>query len=133
MAAKRISIHSVQIEDRPGSLQKLLARAAADGVDLNGLSACACSGGSALAYLSAKNPEALKACAIKAGIEVKELAGFMLTGDDTPGAAAEALKPLADAGINGVAASALVCDGGYGMIIIVESADADAAAKAFGA
>jgi hypothetical protein len=88
---------------------------------------------SAMAYLSAKNPEALKACAIKAGIEFKELAGFMLSGDDTPGAAAEALKPLADAGVNSVAASAVVCNSGYGMIIIVESADADAAAEALGA
>ncbi len=133
MAVKRISIHAVQIEDKPGSLQKLLSKAADDGVDLNGLSACACSGGSAMAYLSAKNPEALKACAIKAGIEVTELAGFMLTGDDTPGAAAEALKPLANAGVSGVAASAMVCNGGYGMIVIVESADADAAATALGA
>jgi hypothetical protein len=133
MAVKRISIHAVEIEDRPGSLQKLLAKAADDGVDLNGLSACACSGGSAMVFLSAKNPEALKACAIKAGIEVKELAGFMLTGDDTPGAVAEALKPLADAGVNGVAASAMVCNSGYSMVIIVESADADAAAKALGA
>ncbi len=133
MAVKRISIHAVEIEDKPGSLQKLLARAAADGVDLNGLSVCTCGGGSAMAYLSAKNPEALKACAIKAGIEVKELAGFMLTGDDMPGAAAEALKPLADAGVNGVAASAMVCNGGYGMIIIVNVSDADAAAEALGA
>lgn len=133
MAAKRIAIHAVEIENKPGSLQKLLTKAAADGVDLNGLSACACSGGSAMAYLSAKNPEALKACAIKAGIEVRELAGFMLTGNDTPGAAAEALMPLAGAGINCVAAAAMVCNGGYGMIIIVESADADAAAKALGA
>jgi hypothetical protein len=133
MAVKRISVHAVQIEDKPGSLHKLLAKAAADGVDLNGLSACACSGGTAAAYLSAKNPEALKACAIKAGIQMTEMAGFMLTGDDKVGGAAEVLKPLADAGVNGVAAAAMVCDGGYGMIVIVNSADADAAAKALGA
>jgi hypothetical protein len=133
MAVKRIIVHSVQIKDKPGSLQKLLAKAAADGVDFNCLSACVCSGGTAMAYLSAKNPEALKACAIKTGIEVTELAGFMLTGDDEVGAAAEALKPLADASVNGVAASAMVCDGGYGMVVIVDSADADAAAKALGA
>jgi hypothetical protein len=133
MAVKRISVHAVQIEDKPGGLQKLLAKASADGVDLNGLSACSCSGGTAIAYLSAKNPEALKACAIKAGIEVKEMAGFMLTGDDKVGAAAEALKPLADAGVSGVAAAAIVCDSGYGMLVIVNSADADAAAKALGA
>jgi hypothetical protein len=133
MAIRKITVHAVQIEDKPGSLHKLLAKAAADGVDLNCLSACACSGGSAMAYLSAKNPEALKACAIKAGVEVKELAGFMLTGDDTPGAAAEALKPLADAGVNGVAAAAMVCNGGYGMVVIVDASDADSAAKALGA
>ncbi len=132
MAVKPITVHAVQIEDKPGSLQKLLAKAAADGVDLNGLSACACSGGTAMAYLSARNPEALKACAIKAGIQATEMAGFMISGDDKVGAAAEALKPLADAGVNGVAATAMVCDGGYGMVVIVDSADADAAAKALG-
>jgi hypothetical protein len=134
MAIKRIIVHAFEIEDKPGGLQKLLAKAAADGVDLNCLTACgACGGGKAMAYLSAKNPEALKACAIKVGVKATEMAGFMLGGDDHAGAAGEALKPLADAHINGVAAAAMVCDGGYGMVVTVKLADADRAAKALGA
>lgn len=133
MAVKRISVHAIQIEDTPGSLQKRLAIAAAEGVDFNCFSACVCSGGTATAYLSAKNPEALKDCAGKKGIQATEMAGFMISGDDTVGIAAKDLKPLAEAGINCVAAAAMVRDGSYGMIVIVNSADADKAAKALGA
>jgi hypothetical protein len=133
MSAKRITVHAIQLEDKPGSLQKLLAKAAAAGVDLNCLSVCACGRGKAVAYLSAKKPDALAAYAKKAKIKATEMAGFMLRGDDRTGAAADALKPLASARINGVAAAATVCDGGYVMIIIVNGRDADRAAKALGA
>ena len=133
MAAKKITVHSVQIEDKPGSLFQLLAKAAAEGVDFNCLSACSCAGGAAMAYLSAKNPESLKAWANKAAVKLTEMAGFMISGEDKVGAAAEDLKPLADAEINGVAASAMICNLGYGMVVIVNAADADAAAEALGA
>ncbi|MHC4467430.1 MAG: hypothetical protein ACYSYW_12865 [Planctomycetota bacterium] len=56
------------------------------------------------------------------------MAGFIIVGDDTVGAAADALKGLADAGISGVAGAAMVCDGQYHMMVVVESADGDAAA-----
>ena len=132
MAVKRITVHAVQIDDKPGSLQKLLAKAAAAGVDFNCLCACGCGGGKAMAYLSAKKPDALAAYAKKAGIKAAAMAGFMLGGDDRVGAVADVLKPLAAAAVSGIAAAAMVCDGGYGMIIIVNGADADAAASALG-
>lgn len=133
MAVKSITIHAIQIEDKPGSLHKLLSAVAAEGVDLNCLSACACPGGTTTAYLSAKNPDALKAYAAKAGIKAAQMAGFMFTGEDKVGAAANALKPLAVAGVNGIAATAMVSNGGYGMVVIVSLADAIAAARALGA
>ena len=133
MAAKKIIVHAVKIEDKPGSLYHVLAKAAAQGVDFNCLSACTCADGTAMTYLSAKNYEALKAWANKESVKLKEMAGFMISGEDKVGAAAEDLKQLADAKINGVAAAAMICDSGYGMVVIVNADDADAAAKALDA
>ncbi|MHC4475314.1 MAG: ACT domain-containing protein [Planctomycetota bacterium] len=133
MAVKQVSVHCVEVEDKPGSLQKLLAGAASAGVDFIGFVACSCGGGRGCVCLSAKDPAALAACAQQAGIEAKEAPGFLISGEDKVGIAAADLKPLADAGINGVAGSAMVIGGQYQMLVVVDSADGDAAAKALGA
>ncbi len=128
MAIKRITIHRLEIEDKPGSLQKLLADAASADVDLQCFAAFSAGGGGRV-YISAKNEEAFKAL----GLEATAAAGFIVSGDDRVGAAAEALKGLAEAGINGVAGSAMVCGGQYCMLIVVDAADEAAAGKALGA
>jgi hypothetical protein len=133
MAVKRIVVHCVEIEDKPGSLQQLLEKAAAANVDFQGFAAFSAGGGLGWVYLSAKDPEALKACAEDAGIEATEAAGFIISGADKVGVAAEDLKGLADAGISGIAGAAMVCDGQYQMLVVVDAADGDAAAKALGA
>jgi len=133
MAVKRISVHCIEIEDTPGSLQKLLAQAASENVDMQCFAAFSAGAGCGRVYVSAKDPEALKACAQQAGIEATAAAGFIVSGADKVGAAAEALKGLADAGINGVAGAAMVCDGQYQMLVVVDAADGDAAQKALGA
>ena len=84
-------------------------------------------------YASAKKPEGLKACALELGIEVTDAAGFIISGEDKVGAAAEALKGLADAGISGVAGTAMVCDEQYHMLVVVDAGDGDAAERALGA
>ena len=83
--------------------------------------------------LSAKSGEALKTFAQGAGIEVTQAAGFVISSADKVGAAAEALKGLSDAGINGIAGAAMVCDGQYHMLVVVNAADGDAAEKALAA
>lgn len=130
MAVKRISVHCVEIEDKPGSLQNLLEKAAAANVDLLCCAAFSAGAGRGRVYLSAKDPAALQACAQGAGIEATEAAGFIVSGQDKVGAAAEALKGLADAGINGIAGAAMVCNGQYQILIVVSAADGDAAEKA---
>jgi hypothetical protein len=127
MAVKRIIVHCLEIEDKPGSLQKLLAKVASANVDLQCFTAFSAGGGRGQVYVSAKDPEAFKACAREAGIETTTAAGFIISGDDRVGAAAEALKGLADANISGVAGAAIVCDGQYHMLVVVDAADGDAA------
>ncbi len=133
MAVKKIAVHCVEVEDKPGGLQSLLAQAASANVDFQCFAAFSAGGGKGQVYLSTKDEGALKACAEKAGIETTAVAGFIISGDDKVGAAAEALKGLADAGINGVAGAAMVCDGGYRMLVVVDTRDGEAAAKALGA
>lgn len=133
MAVKKIAVHCVEVEDKPGGLQGLLAQTASANVDFQCFAVFSAGGGKGQVYLSAKNEGALKACAEKTGIETTSAAGFIISGDDKVGAAAEALKGLADAGINGVAGAAMVCDGGYRMLVVVDSRDGEAAAKALGA
>jgi len=133
MAVKKIVVHCVEVEDKPGGLQSLLAQAASANVDFQCFAAFSAGGGKGQIYLSAKDEGALKACAEKTRIETTAAAGFIISGDDKVGAAAEALKGLADAGINGVAGAAMVCDSSYHMLVVVNAADGEAAAKALGA
>ncbi len=133
MAVKRISVHCVEIEDKPGSLQQLLSHAASENVDFQCFTAFSTGTLKGQVCLGAKDPSALAACASKAGVEATEAAGFIISGDDKVGAAAEALKGLADAGINGCTGAAMVCGGQYQMLVVVAASDGDAAAQALGA
>ena len=133
MAVKRITVHCLDIEDKPGNLQKLLAQVASGNVDLLCFAAFSAGGGKGRVYIGAKDPQGFEACAEQAGIAATAAAGFIVSADDKIGAAAESLKGLADAGINGVAGSAMVCDGQYHMLVVVDAAGGDAAANAMGA
>lgn len=130
MAVKRITVYCVEIDDKPGGLQKLLDQAASANVDFQCFTAFSAGGGVGRVCLSAKDPEALKACLQDAGIEATAAAGFIISAEDKVGAAAEGLKGLADAGINGIAGAAMVCDGQYQMLVVVDASDGDAAEKA---
>jgi hypothetical protein len=130
MAAKKIGIQCIQIEDRPGSLQKFLSRAAKSGVDFVCFTAFSTGTGAGRVYLSAKDTGALKGFLQKAGLESEAAAGFIVSGADKVGAGADALKGLADAGINGLAGAAMVCGEQFQMLVVVDSADAEAAQKA---
>ena len=133
MAVKRINIYCVEIEDEPGSLQKLLAKAASANVDLLCFAAFSAGGGRGQVCIGPKDEDALKACAQDVGVEPTAAAGFIISGQDKIGAVAEALKGLAEAGISGLAGTAMVCDGQYQMLVVVKADDGDAAEKALGA
>jgi len=130
MAVKEITIHCVEIEDRPGSLQELLSKASAANVDFQCIAAYSIGGPYGKVCLSAKDAESFAAFARQAGIDTTTAAGFMISGEDKVGAAAEALKGLAEANINGLAGAAMVFEDQYQMLVVVDAADADAAHKA---
>jgi len=132
MAIKRITVHCLEIKDKPGSLQELLAEAASANVDLLCFVAFSAGTGWGQVYVSAKDQEAFGGCLQKAGIEATVAAGFVVSGEDQVGAAAAALEGVADAGINGVAGAAMVCDGQYQMVVVVNAADGDRAGKVMG-
>jgi hypothetical protein len=133
MAVKRITVCCVEIDDKAGSLQQLLSQAASANVDFQCIAAFSAGGGVGRVYLGPKDLAVCQACAADAGIEATEAAGFIVSGEDKVGAAAEDLKGLADAGISGVAGTAMVCDGQYQMLVVVNAEDGDAAAAALGA
>lgn len=130
MAVKRIIIHCIEIEDKPGSLQGFLEGVASANVDLLCCTAFSAGGGKGKIYIGAKDPEAFRGCAQELGISAKVATGFIVSGEDRVGACAEALKGLAEANINGVAGSAMAFDGQYQMVIVVNAADGKAAEKA---
>ena len=130
MAIKRITVSSVDIADKPGSLHKFLSEAAAANVDFYCLAAFSAGGGKGRIYLSPKVDPVFQEFTKKAKIKTKTAAGFLISGSDKVGAAANALQKLAKAGINGLAGTAMVCDGQYHMLIVVDADDADAAEKA---
>jgi hypothetical protein len=132
MAIKRIVVSCTEIEDTPGSLHKLLSQIAAAGVDLVCAAAFSTGQGRGQVCLSAKEPLTLKAFAEKSNLQLTPAAGFIISEPDVVGAAAAALKPLADAGINGLAGTAMICNGQYHMLIVVSASDGDAAAEALG-
>ncbi len=133
MTVKRVSVECVDIQDTPGSLQELLQKAAAANVDFACFAAFSTGTGTGRVYLAGKDPQSLSGFLADNALQATAAAGFIITDDDRVGAAAGALKGLAEAGINGLAGSAIVCNGSYQLLVVVDAADADAAAKALGA
>jgi len=133
MDVKEITVHCVEIEDRPGALQEFLSKAAAANVDFQCIAAYSTGGPCGNLCVSAKDSESFAAFARQAGIDTSKAAGFMVCGEDKVGAAADALKGLAEANINGIAGTAMVFEGQYQMLVVVDAADAEAACKAMSA
>ncbi len=133
MSVRRVNVHCVEIEDKPGSLQKFLAQSSLSGVDLECFVAFSYGRSRGRVYLTAKQPEAFEAFASEAELCSNTAAGFIFTGEDRVGAAAGALEALAENDISGIAGSAIAHDGQYQMLIIVSASDADRAAEVLGA
>lgn len=127
---RKVAHYSVTVPNRPGAAFKVLATLVSAGINL-----LACSGTphGRRARIDVVPDDARKfgRVAQQAGFAFDaKRAGFLIQGDDRPGALAEYLKRLADAnvnvaGIDGVTAGA----GRWGAILWVDAADFARAAR----
>jgi hypothetical protein len=99
-------------------------------VDYLSFIAVSCGSNRGQVFVIAKDPKILETFARDAGIKLKPAAGFIVDGADRIGAAADAIKALAKNDIPGIAGAAMVIDGQYRMLIIVDAENADLAQKA---
>lgn len=130
MAVKKIVVHCVEIEDKPGSLQKLLSQSSLSGVDFLCFSAFSCGNNRGRAFVSAKDPKKFESFAQEAGLKTTVAAGFIIDDKDRIGAAADALLGIAENDISGLAGSAMAYNGRYQMFVVVNAEDGDRALKA---
>ena len=130
MAVKKIVVHCVEIEDKPGSLQKFLSQSGLSGVDYLCFSAFSCGNNRGRAFVSAKDTKKFESFAQEAGLKTSVAAGFIVDGEDRIGAAADVLLGIAENDISGLVGSAMVCNGRYQMFVVVNAEDGDGAQKA---
>ena len=130
--AERITLFKMEISDRPGSLHEILSTIAGAGLDLMCIGAVSTGEGKGAMFVSPKDVGAARAFAEQTGAAPEEMTGIVIKGKDCVGACADSLKPLADAGINGVLCMASCVNGDYVMVIAFDKANGDAAAEAYG-
>jgi len=131
---RKVSYFAMKVPNRPGQGAKLLAALADRKVNLLGFTGFPVAGGAQLDFLPEKNA-AFLAAAKRAKIKVKaKKVGFLVQGDDRPGAVAKLLKKLADRKINVTAIDAVSAGKKrWGALLWVKPKDVNKAAKALGA
>ena len=121
---RKVHYFSTSVPDKPGQAFRVLASLVSGGVNL-----LACSGTTRgrRAVIDVVPEDALRfgAVALKAVLEFSEKRlGFLIQGEDRPGALADNLKVLADAGINVAAVDGLAAGAGrWGAIVWVADND----------
>lgn len=130
MAEKLEAVYKVEIEDEPGALMEILSATAGSGVNIMYLAAFSKGGGKGEAYLVPNRSAVFEQLAENRGMDLSAYAGLLFSGADRVGIGAEVTKPIADAGVNIVLSTALVVQGEYFVLIVVDKEDAEAAAAA---
>jgi hypothetical protein len=130
---KRIDYYYVTVPDKPGKGARILESLRNAGVDLVGISAFPHARRSQLDLIpedAAAFVQAAKAAGLKLS---KKKSGFLIQGEDRPGAVADLVKKLGDARINVTSAQVFCAGSGrYGGMLWVKAADLRKAAKAMG-
>jgi hypothetical protein len=129
MGVKRVTVHCVDIEDKPGSLHRFLSQSSLSGVDFLCFVAVSAGNNRGRVFVSAKDPKQFETFVQEAKIRATPAAGFIIDGSDRVSAAADAIAALAKNDIPGVAGAAMVVDGRYQMLIVVDAKNADRAQK----
>ncbi|MBZ5606759.1 MAG: hypothetical protein LAP38_00765 [Acidobacteriia bacterium] len=130
----KVDHYSAEILNRVGEGARVLGALRDSGVNLTALWAYPSKPGKAqLEMIPQSSPGFLKA-AKKAGLKLsRKQTAFFVNGQDHPGAVAETLAKLSEAGIN-VGAVEAVCAGAgrYGAVIFLPQSDIRKASKALG-
>jgi hypothetical protein len=132
--ARVVYSYSTSVPDEPGQAFKVLATLVSAGINLLGCSGTQ-SEGRARIDVVPDDAGAFAGLVKHAGLAFqRQKAGFLIQGDDRPGALADNLARLAETGINvggvqGLAAGA----GRWSAIVWIADSDLEAAARALGA
>ena len=131
---KRVDYFAMDVPNKPGEAAKALGAIAAWGVNLLAFTGFP-NGRRAQIDFIPEDTVAFTAAAKQVKMKVKrKKAGFLVQGDDRPGAVADIMKRLADSKINVTAIDALSAGmGRYGAILWVQPRDVNKAAKTLGA
>lgn len=131
---RRVQYFSIDVPDKPGEAFRVLQTLVSSGINL-----LACSGHkvrrSARIDVVPDDTHAFAAATAKAGLAFTATkSGFLVQGDDRPGALAHNLQRLANAGINVTGIDAMGAgEGRWGAILWVKPEDVSRAASALGA
>jgi hypothetical protein len=123
------------VPNRAGQAARALGALGAQGVNLLAFTGFPAARGSSQMDFVPESSAAFRAAARKAGIKFQpKKKGFVVQGEDAPGAVAALMKKLAAKRINVTAIDAVCAGKGrYGAILWVKAKDVNKAAKALGA
>lgn len=131
---RKVDYFYIKAANKPGEGARILNALRDEGINLLAFSGFP-QGGKAQIDFIPEDPVAFEAAAKRAGLKLSvKKSGFLVQGEDRPGAVAEIMGKLADAKINVTAIDAVSAGGGrYGAILWVKPKDVAAAARALGA
>ncbi len=132
---RKIDYYYVSVPDKPGEASRILSALREGGVNLLGFSGFPQGARKAQLDFLPEDPAAFAKAARGAGLKLsKRKVGFLIQGDDHPGAVAELLGKLSAVGVNVTAIQAVSAGTGrYSSILWVKAPDIRKAAKALGA
>ncbi|MBZ5626488.1 MAG: ACT domain-containing protein [Acidobacteriia bacterium] len=132
---RRIDYFYVTVSDKPGEGARVLAALQAAGVNLLGISAFPHGARRSQLDLIPEDSGAFAKAAKTAGLKLsKKKRGFLIQGEDRPGAVADVASRLAEANINITSAQVFCAGSGrYGGMLWVKAPDLRKAAKTLGA
>ena len=131
---RRIDYYDVMVPDKPGEAARILTALETAGVNLIAFSGFPQGARKAQLDFMAADGAGLKKAARAAGLTLgAKKTGFMMQGEDHPGAAAAIARKLAEAGIN-LTSMQIVCAGAgrFGGLFWVKPADVRKAGKVLG-
>lgn len=133
-AIRKIDYYYVTVADKPGEVARVLGALRGAGINLLGISAFPHGARKSQMDLIPEDSGALAQAAKSAGLALsRKKSGFLIQGEDRPGAVADMAGKLAQAKINITSVQAF-CEGAgrYGGMLWVKAKDMRRASKALG-